>query len=239
MFGCSLGKKRELPVYNYIRIKPKLKFIGKIQNMIIKYPVKDTTISQPYGRDTSDDPIYKEFYKTFDYKHCGVDFDTKVGTEVYASFDGIVVRSENHEGMGNVIGIRNGNIVALYAHLSEIKVNLGQIISTGAFIGLSGATGKACPTPHLHFELRDITKPSLKEMVFEPIFEKEISQYVETFIYTVNNKNTQKTLKSLSKLYFGTEGNWEKIKNINNFEMQGDTYLKDDIKVSIPNYNYQ
>ena len=207
--------------------------------MIIKYPIKDTTpISQNYGRDTSSDPIYKEFYKTFDYKHCGIDFDTKIGTDVYTSFDGVVVRSENHGGMGNVIGIRNGNIVALYAHLSQIKVYLGQIVSAGELIGLSGATGKACPTPHLHFELRDITKPSLKEMVFEPTFENEISQYVENFTYTVNNRNTKKTLKSLSKLYFGTEDNWEKIKKINNFGIQGDTYLKDNIKVIIPNYNY-
>ena len=205
--------------------------------MKIYYPVKDITISQPFGRDASNDPVYKEFYAIFDYKHCGVDFPVSVGTEIFASFPGIVVRVENHVGMGNVIGIRNGNIVALYAHLSRIDVQLGQTVNTGDLLGLSGATGEACPVPHLHFELRDITKPSLKEMVFEPKFEKDIDQYKETFEYTVNNKNTKKTLKTLAKLYFGTESFWEKIKLTNKFEIDGDTCLEDSKIVTIPNYN--
>jgi len=205
--------------------------------MKINYPVKDITISQPFGRDASNDPVYKEFYAIFDYKHCGVDFPVSVGTEIFASFPGIVVRTENHVGMGNVIGIRNGNIVALYAHLSRIDVQLGQIVDTGDLLGLSGATGDACPVPHLHFELRDITKPSLKEMVFEPKFEMDIDQFKETFEYVVNNKNTKKTLKTLSKLYFGTESFWKKIKLINKFEYDGDAYLEDNAVISVPNYN--
>ncbi len=204
--------------------------------MIIRYPVKDHTISQPFGRDASNDPIYKEFYATFDYKHCGVDFPLPVGTEVFASFTGVVVRCENHIGMGNVVGVRNGNIVALYAHLSKIFVQLGEIVKEGVLIGYSGDTGDACPTPHLHFELRDITKPTLREMVFEPPFDREATQYVSTFKYIVNNKNTKKTLKCLSKLYFGNESNWEVIKVCNGLSFDEYYILEDSSTVIIPNF---
>ncbi len=204
--------------------------------MIIRYPVKDHTISQPFGRDASNDPIYKEFYATFDYKHCGVDFPIAVGTEISASFTGVVVRCENHVGMGNVVGVRNGNIVSLYAHLSKITMQLGEIVNEGVLIGYSGCTGEACPTPHLHFELRDLTKPTLKEMVFEPRFDEEVSQWVSTFKYIVNNKNSKKTLKSLSKMYFGNENKWELIKAVNDYSFDGDCVLEDSLTVMIPNF---
>ena len=204
--------------------------------MILKYPVKNKEISQEFGRDASNDPEYKEFYKLFDNKHPGVDFELEIGTDVSASFDGIVVRVEDHLGMGNVIGVRNGNIVGLYAHLSQINVSLGQIVTAGDVIGLSGETGKACTSPHLHFELRDLTRPSLKEMVFEPVFEKEIVQFKPYFSYKVNNRNTLKTLKSLSVTYFGTEIYWSKIKEVNNFEYKPDDILIDGMEVLISNF---
>lgn len=204
--------------------------------MIVSYPVKNSLISQEFGRDTRQDPIYSKFYEVFDYKHCGVDFPVSVGTNVFASFSGIVVRSENHSGMGNVAGIRNGNIVALYAHLSKINVNLDDLIEEGDKLGLSGDSGKACTLPHLHFELRDITKPTLKEMVFDPPFEKEVSQWKDTFIYKVNNKNTKKSLKLLSILYFGKEDYWMHIRDTNNFNIEGDSLLEDGLEVTIPNF---
>ncbi len=205
--------------------------------MVIKYPVSDTTISQPFGKDTKTNPISSKFYEAFDCKHCGVDFPVPVGTEIVSSFSGVVVRNENHAGMGNVAGIRDGNIVALYAHLNRSFVVLGKDVDEGTPIGLSGCTGKACPTPHLHFELRDITKKSLKEMVFDPPFEQEVTDFKNTFEYKVNNKNIRKTLKILSKMYFGVEGKWELIKETNQFEFDGDHLLKDGLLVTIPNYH--
>lgn len=165
--------------------------------MKISYPVKNPTISQLFGFDNSNHPDRGNFYSLFDNNHPGVDFSVAKGTEVFAAFPGIVVRREFHKGMGNVIGVRNGNIVALYAHLSEFSVSLGEFIDVGYLIGLSGETGDACLTPHLHFELRDISKAGLKNMVFNPPFEKNCEDYRDTFEYVVNNKNTQKTLKTI------------------------------------------
>ena len=203
--------------------------------MRIAYPVDDKKISQCFGHDVSSDPIYSKFYKIFNNKHCGVDFPVPIGTDIRASFSGTVVRVENHRGMGRVVGVRNGNIVALYAHLSEIYVNLGDFLRTGDKIGLSGCTGEACFKPHLHFELRDISKSSLKEMVFDPPFEDEVKQFKDSFDYVVNNKNTKKTLKNLSVLFFGTESRWKLIAETNSLTINGDTVLEENKKITIPN----
>ncbi len=206
--------------------------------MIVHYPVKNPTISQPFGFDNSDHSDRSSFYALFDNKHPGVDFPVSKGTEVFAAFSGIVVRREFHKGMGNVIGVRNGNIVALYAHLSEFAVSLGEIIDISHLIGSSGDTGDACLSPHLHFELRDISKTGLKNMVFDPPFEKDCENYRESFEYVVNNKNTRKTLKTLSSLYFGSEKYCEVIKETDGMNTNDpDTPLLDGIAITIPNYN--
>ena len=105
-------------------------------------------------------------------------------------------------------------------------------------IAFSGKSGGACPTAHLHFELRDITKLTLKEMVFEPKFNQELTNHKDTFIYIVNNANTEKSLNSLSKLYFGIEKFWKKIKNVNSDLniYKRSQILPDEFKVVVPNY---
>lgn len=204
--------------------------------MKVNSPVQPFRISQPFGFDNTLHKERSSFYTLFGNKHPGVDFDLPEGTPIHSSFEGIVVRNEFHKGMGNVVSVRNGNIVALYAHLDESKVKLGDKVSTGELIGLSGNTGAATLTPHLHFELRDVSKTVLKDMVFDPPFGKILLNYADTFIYRVNNTNTPKTLKSLSKLYFGTESYIEKLKNINHLTIGDDVKLQDGLLVKIPNY---
>ncbi|HXK52820.1 M23 family metallopeptidase [Candidatus Nomurabacteria bacterium] len=206
--------------------------------MNLKYPVDHTKyiIFQEFGNDNTNNQTRKEFYTVFDNKHPGVDFLTPVGVTVRASFEGIVVRKEFHKGMGNVIGIRNGNIVALYAHLKDFSVELGDIVKQKQDVGHSGETGSACILPHLHFELRDISKNSLKEMVFKPEFLSEVSLYSEHFYYTVNNTNTQKTLAKLSVLYFGTTKYWMNIAQFNKLSQSQDEDLQNGKKLLIPNY---
>lgn len=205
---------------------------------ILIYPTEKTTFDQPYGLDNSKHPVRKNFYTIFDNKHSGVDFAIPIGTKVYCSYSGIVVRREFHKGMGNVIGIRNGNIIFLYAHLDGFKVKLGQIVRQGEIIAFSGKSGATCPTAHLHFELRDITKTTLKEMVFEPKFNQKLINFKNTFSYIVNNTNTKKSLASLSKLYFGIEKYWQMLRKVNP-NLIG--YLKNQVmseglNVTIPNY---
>lgn len=70
---------------------------------ILSYPTQNPHISQPFG--AIGHPTRGWAYEIFGGKHPGVDFDLPSGTEVFASFSGIVVRNEWHKSMGNVIAI--------------------------------------------------------------------------------------------------------------------------------------
>ena len=48
----------------------------------------------------------------------------------------------------------NNDYLTLYAHLSEIEVEVGQVVAAGEVIGEVGSTGNSTG-PHLHFEIRD------------------------------------------------------------------------------------
>ncbi|MFE5295110.1 M23 family metallopeptidase [Streptomyces sp. NPDC056632] len=93
------------------------------------------------------------------HKHSGQDFAVPVGTPVKAAASGTVVKAGPYGGgdgpaYGNAIVIKHANgKYSQYAHLSKIKVNIGQKVSVGQQIALSGNTGNSSG-PHLHFEIR-------------------------------------------------------------------------------------
>jgi murein DD-endopeptidase MepM/ murein hydrolase activator NlpD len=206
--------------------------------MLLKYPLKNIEISQKFGEDNTNHKARSNFYTIFGNKHPGIDFDLDEGTPIYAAYPGIVVRKEFHVGMGNVVGVRFENIVILYAHLNEFKCNLGDILKQGDLIGLGGNTGKATQEQaHLHFETRDISKDELKNMVFNPPFNRKLNNLKDNFIYKVNNKNTQKTLGFLALRYFGKKDYWGKIWEVNkNLNKNLDTVLPEGTEITIPNY---
>jgi murein DD-endopeptidase MepM/ murein hydrolase activator NlpD len=86
--------------------------------------------------------------------HSGLDFIAPTGTAVSAAGAGRVVFAGRHTGgWGKLVVVKHGSGVrSFYAHLSRIDVKLGQRVSTGAGVGLVGATGQATG-PHLHFEV--------------------------------------------------------------------------------------
>jgi murein DD-endopeptidase MepM/ murein hydrolase activator NlpD len=87
--------------------------------------------------------------------HTGIDFPAPIGTPVAAAGAGQVTYAGHLEGgWGLVVTIAHGSGVrTMYAHLSEIDVQLGARVADGAAIGLVGASGRATG-PHLHFEVR-------------------------------------------------------------------------------------
>lgn len=93
-------------------------------------------------------------------EHHGVDLAAAAGTPVMAAARGIVVWRGNKLGYGNCIVIRHGtHLSTIYGHLSHIGVHIGQSVSKGEVIGLSGSTGFSTG-PHLHFEVRRDGEPA-------------------------------------------------------------------------------
>ncbi|WBO63344.1 M23 family metallopeptidase [Streptomyces camelliae] len=86
--------------------------------------------------------------------HTGIDFHAASGTPVHAVGSGTVVSTGWGGAYGNQIVIRMADgMYTQYGHLSSIGVTVGQQVTPGQQIGLSGATGNVTG-PHLHFEAR-------------------------------------------------------------------------------------
>ncbi|MFD8702310.1 M23 family metallopeptidase [Kitasatospora sp. NPDC059648] len=86
--------------------------------------------------------------------HTGQDFVCSTGTPVRAIANGVVVQAGNGGAYGNQVEIKLADgKYAQYAHLSVIGVKIGQRVTVGQQLGLSGATGNVTG-PHLHFEVR-------------------------------------------------------------------------------------
>lgn len=105
------------------------------------------TISSPYGWRV--DPI--DGSRSL---HTGLDIaGTGLGSPIYASDNGVVIKSEyNGAGYGNYIVINHNNgYYTSYAHMNERMANVGDTVAKGQVIGTVGQTGRATG-PHLHFE---------------------------------------------------------------------------------------
>ena len=101
------------------------------------------------------DPIYK--VTRF---HGGMDFSAPMGTEVYATGDGVVTAVDRTVwGYGNMVTIDHGyGYVTRYAHLKAAAVRKGQKVKRGQLIGFVGNSGKTTGV-HLHYEVRKNTVP--------------------------------------------------------------------------------
>ncbi len=107
-----------------------------------------TRITSKYGMRTH--PI------TGVYKlHTGVDIGAPMGASFVAANDGVVVKAGYNGAYGNMVIIdHGGGIQTLYAHGSEIMVNVGDVVKKGETVVLKvGSTGYSTGA-HAHFEVR-------------------------------------------------------------------------------------
>jgi murein DD-endopeptidase MepM/ murein hydrolase activator NlpD len=113
----------------------------------------------------------KNYYKSRGVRpngHLGEDWngagggDTDLGDPICATADGIVVFAQNyHLGWGNVVITRHAYtegdevkyVDALYGHLLDFSVQLGQFVKRGQQIGRMG-NNFGMYDAHLHFEMR-------------------------------------------------------------------------------------
>ncbi|MBL3704737.1 peptidoglycan DD-metalloendopeptidase family protein [Sulfitobacter sp. BDSS02] len=86
--------------------------------------------------------------------HNGSDFAGPMGTNIYATADGVVSHAGWMSGFGRLIKIKHAfGIETYYAHNSKLRVKVGQRVSRGDHISDMGNTGRVTGT-HLHYEVR-------------------------------------------------------------------------------------
>ena len=86
--------------------------------------------------------------------HWGIDIGLPTGTEILATFDGVVTYVAYHPtGYGRIVIIENEDgVQARFAHCHEIFVTVGQEVERGDVIATVGNTG-ASTGAHLHLEV--------------------------------------------------------------------------------------
>lgn len=87
--------------------------------------------------------------------HAAVDYGVPIGTPVYASAAGVVIKTASlNYSYGTYVVIQHTNgMQTWYAHGSALKVSQGDTVAQGQLIMLSGNSGNSHGA-HLHFEMR-------------------------------------------------------------------------------------
>lgn len=123
-------------------------------SIILREPLKDIYITQPFGVN------YADFYAKLGLKgHNGIDYRANSGTELYACHDGIIRYCGTDSGGGVEIDIWNkeGQYKTIYYHLRNYIVKQDQLVKAGDLIGYADNTGLMTTGNHLHlgFKLTD------------------------------------------------------------------------------------
>lgn len=140
-----------------------------IPNAQQQFGVPSLTLGMPFGGTYKmvqgfgvalTDPLEKAYYEQFGLAgHDGLDFAVPTGTKILATDDGIV--SLSGEGAyGTTIVITHSWGRSYYGHLSKVEVAVGDHVTRGQEIGLSGNTGHVTG-PHLHFGIKPL-RPDMR-----------------------------------------------------------------------------
>lgn len=85
--------------------------------------------------------------------HSGMDVAAATGTPILSPSAGKVIELGDFFFSGNLVYIDHGQgLISMFAHLSEIDVEIGEQIKKGQVVGKVGATGRVTG-PHLHWSL--------------------------------------------------------------------------------------
>lgn len=110
------------------------------------WPVKGGWVSSKFGSRMHPISGKKQF-------HRGVDIPGKLGSQVLAVADGVVVKSEKNGNYGWMVKVDHGdNYSTLYSHNRRNIVKVGETVVKGQPIAEVGSTGLSTG-PHVHFEV--------------------------------------------------------------------------------------
>ena len=100
------------------------------------------------------DPVYH--VRRF---HEGMDFSAPIGTDIFATGNGVITFVGWKQGYGNTIEVDHSfGYKTRYAHCSKLIARVGQKVKRGDVIALVGNTGKSMG-PHLHYEVHYQGRP--------------------------------------------------------------------------------
>lgn len=109
-------------------------------------PIKKGWMSSRFGRRT--DPFNGSVAW-----HSGVDFAGKLNSDVVSVAAGVVTWSAERYGYGQMVEINHGGgFSTRYAHNSENRVKVGDVVKKGQVIAKMGSSGRSTG-PHVHFEV--------------------------------------------------------------------------------------
>jgi LysM repeat protein len=118
-----------------------------IRKKVFILPVPQSRVTSRFGRRVDPFNKYNRVY------HTGLDLAAKVGTPVVSSAEGEVIFTGRNGGYGNSVIIQHKNgYKTVYAHCSQILVEVGETVKMGRVIAAVGRTGTATGA-HLHFEV--------------------------------------------------------------------------------------
>lgn len=99
--------------------------------------------------------------------HNGLDFAANTGDAIVSAARGQVALAQDLYFSGQcVIVDHGGGLFSIYAHLSQIAVQEGDLVEAGQLLGLAGATGRATG-PHLHWGVKVGAEPVAPDAFFD------------------------------------------------------------------------
>ncbi|WP_458686182.1 M23 family metallopeptidase [Nocardia tengchongensis] len=87
--------------------------------------------------------------------HYGIDFADPIGTPIHSVMGGTVIDAGPASGFGLWVRVKQDDgTTAVYGHVNDMYVNVGQRVNTGDVIASVGNRGNSTG-PHLHLEIWD------------------------------------------------------------------------------------
>lgn len=167
VFLSTKNKTRSQKEYNTVfkNVYSKITPHDLTRNSLFEAPMQ-SKITSDFGNAR----IYNGKTKSY---HTGTDYRAKIGTNIYASNNGIVALTMKRFYLGNVVYIDHGRgAFSYYSHMDSFNVKQGEKVKKGDLIGKSGKTGRITG-PHLHYALR------LYNVTVDPL------QYMEVYNQTL------------------------------------------------------
>ena len=164
-FSVFLMQKPDNEVFAR-KSQPAKSSVPKVDSVLSTTPVKKFFVAPKLGAgDAFNWPLSGEVVNHFGpaergIHNDGIDIIANLGADVKTTAPGTVAYiGTGLKSFGTLILVKHyGGVISAYAHLSDVFVEEGDILSSGQVIGKVGQTGRV-ETPTLHFEIRQNRTP--------------------------------------------------------------------------------